>query len=657
MHCKSKAAKMFSDTYLANLAWAAVNLLPKHLFDVKLSRQFTFSLSCLLITMALLTGCAMVSVSSVDSRDYVKQRRGDVLTTGEFSQYSLAVLQILGQERGDCEKQAADCAEMLHTALGLTMPQRLSAMSELWMYQALALGKRPLQGTEEEVNAYLMSARYAYAYLFFSGVAPTQRVFEDRQTQVRDYYNFAVQQVAVLLFEHQHKVKQQRGRYQIASWQIDTEFQHSRYHPQRLPEQLLPAAALSFKGIRNQFRRDGLGAELVAVAATPIKSEAVYSMLPTPVVTALLAFNGNTLSQLLSSSDVTLALLDPLQQAAFQTSVAQVPLAANFTAGYGLWLARSDFSRQAFRNLMGSASALQSPHIFMLQPYDPNRKIILMLHGIASSPEAWVNTANEVLGDAALRERYQLWQLYYPTNLPLIINLQSIRETVLSTLEAVDPAAAAAASDDMVIIGHSMGGLLARLLVSEDDGGFLDRLSELLQLDPSRKRRLANRFSAELTITPLPGVTRAVFIAAPHRGTSVADYRLARWLAGLITLPVTVIEKVHQFAEVVLDPEQQIQPAKVRFTSIDNLSEHDSFIRAAVGLPINSRVKYHSIIAVEQPALPVEQQSDGVVPYLSAHLDGAESEMVIRSGHSVQETSAAILEIRRILYQHLTELP
>ncbi|CAM5226001.1 esterase/lipase family protein [Alishewanella longhuensis] len=648
---------MFSDTYLANLAWAAVNLLPKHLFDVKLSRQFTFPLSCLLITMALLTGCAMVSVSSVDSRDYVKQRRGDVLTTGEFSQYSLAVLQILGQERGDCEKQAADCAEMLHTALGLTMPQRLSAMSELWMYQALALGKRPLQGTEEEVNAYLMSARYAYAYLFFSGVAPTQRVFEDRQTQVRDYYNFAVQQVAVLLFEHQHKVKQQRGRYQIANWQIDTEFQHSRYHPQRLPEQLLPAAALSFKGIRNQFRRDGLGAELVAVAATPIKSEAVYSMLPTPVVTALLAFNGNTLSQLLSSSDVTLALLDPLQQAAFQTSVAQVPLAANFTAGYGLWLARSDFSRQAFRNLMGSASALQSPHIFMLQPYDPNRKIILMLHGIASSPEAWVNTANEVLGDAALRERYQLWQLYYPTNLPLIINLQSIRETVLSTLEAVDPAAAAAASDDMVIIGHSMGGLLARLLVSEDDGGFLDRLSELLQLDPSRKRRLANRFSAELTITPLPGVTRAVFIAAPHRGTSVADYRLARWLAGLITLPVTVIEKVHQFAEVVLDPEQQIQPAKVRFTSIDNLSEHDSFIRAAVGLPINSRVKYHSIIAVEQPALPVEQQSDGVVPYLSAHLDGAESEMVIRSGHSVQETSAAILEIRRILYQHLTELP
>ncbi len=631
--------------------------LPQFVYKISFNSLNIWRYFCVLIGLAWLSGCAMVSVSNVDSRDFVKQRRGDVLTTGELSQYSLVVLQILGKEPGACESRAAECAEMLHTAIGLNTPQRLSAMSELWMYHALALGKRPLQGGGDEINAYLMSARYAYAYLFFSGVAPTQRVFEDRQTQVRDYYNFAVQQVAVLLFEQQQQVQQQDGRYQIANWQIDTHFQHQRYHPERLPSQLLPAAAMSFNGIRNQFRRDGLGAELVAVAGTPADNDAVYSMLPTPVVTALLAFNANTLTELLNNNSVTLALLDPLQQAAFQSSVAQVPLAANFTAGYGLWLARSDFSRQALRNLMGSASALQTPHIFMLQPYDPNRKIILMLHGIASSPEAWVNTANEVLGDAALRERYQIWQLYYPTNLPLIINLQSIRETVLATLQAVDPDGTHAASDDMVIIGHSMGGLLARLLVSEDDGTFLDRLSELLQLDPKRKRRLAERFSAELTIHSLPGVTRAVFIAAPHRGTDVADYRLARWLAGLITLPVKVIEKVHQFTEVVLDPEQEVAPPKVRFTSIDNLSEHDSFIRAAIALPIYPKVKYHSIIGVENPQAPVINQSDGVVPYLSAHLEGAESEMVIRSGHSVQETSAAILELRRILYQHLTELP
>jgi len=38
-----------------------------------------------------------------------------------------------------------------------------------------------------------------------------------------------------------------------------------------------------------------------------------------------------------------------------------------------------------------------------------------------------------------------------------------------------------------------------------------------------------------------------------------------------------------------------------------------------------------------------------VVPYRSAHLDGADSELAIPSWHSVQETPAAILELRRIL--------
>ena len=41
------------------------------------------------------------------------------------------------------------------------------------------------------------------------------------------------------------------------------------------------------------------------------------------------------------------------------------------------------------------------------------------------------------------------------------------------------------------------------------------------------------------------------------------------------------------------------------------------------------------------------------MPYASAHLDGAVSEKVIASWHSVQETPEAILEIRRILHEHL----
>ena len=49
--------------------------------------------------------------------------------------------------------------------------------------------------------------------------------------------------------------------------------------------------------------------------------------------------------------------------------------------------------------------------------------------------------------------------------------------------------------------------------------------------------------------------------------------------------------------------------------------------------------------------------SDGLVPYASAHLDGAASELVVTpSGHSVHATPQAILDLRRILRLHLLQL-
>jgi len=45
--------------------------------------------------------------------------------------------------------------------------------------------------------------------------------------------------------------------------------------------------------------------------------------------------------------------------------------------------------------------------------------------------------------------------------------------------------------------------------------------------------------------------------------------------------------------------------------------------------------------------------TDTVVQYESAHLDGAASEKIVRSTHSIQSMPATIPEIRPILYEHL----
>jgi hypothetical protein len=41
-----------------------------------------------------------------------------------------------------------------------------------------------------------------------------------------------------------------------------------------------------------------------------------------------------------------------------------------------------------------------------------------------------------------------------------------------------------------------------------------------------------------------------------------------------------------------------------------------------------------------------------VVSYASAHLEGVESELVVRSGHSAQSNPEVIQEVRRILVEH-----
>jgi hypothetical protein len=137
-------------------------------------------------------------------------------------------------------------------------------------------------------------------------------------------------------------------------------------------------------------------------------------------------------------------------------------------------------------------------------------------------------------------------------------------------------------------------------------------------------------------------------MASPHRGTPLAQGRLALLFRGLIRLPANLLAEVSNLSDVLKDASTNGKPARLP-NSIDNLSDKDPFIVATENLPISPRVRYHTIVGVYKPNGPLATSSDGVVPYASAHLAGADSELAIPSWHSVQETPAAILELRRIL--------
>ncbi|AMJ57369.1 MULTISPECIES: alpha/beta hydrolase [Stenotrophomonas] len=628
--------------------------------------------------MALLlsSGCAMVKMKAVSNTDYVMLKRGDILSTGKLSALSQESLSVIGLTESDCSKDMPACRQTVADNDGLQSEQRLSTLAELWMQQALALtpkpkGNEPIELPPAALNAWLETARYSYLYLFFSGRSPAQRALEDRLTQVRDYYNYATEQAASVVFQRT-RARALEGEdinrpVQVDDWTIRAKFDDLKL--QGVPKQLVAASSVSFAGLRSSYRRDGFGAELVAMMEAPALAQAVeveerkqdlplYSEMPAINVTAVLNFSGNTLEEVLATRDVQLEAYSP-DQSSIQMRGQEVPLAANFTAAYGLWLAQSGFATESLRTLFGRGEGIREPHIYLMQPYDPNKRIIFMLHGLASSPEAWVNLANEIMGDEEMREHYQVWSVYYPTNAPIALNRYTISKAFNGTLRHFDPTGTAPASHDMVFIGHSMGGVIARLMLSDSGDVLWENTRKRYNLQGERLARVEAKLGPVLHFTPQPNVERAIFLASPHKGTDAAGNRVGRLIGKLVRLPLTILGAFGDAFMALQDPGETDgkKPKEPVITnSIENLKASDPFIEASSALPIKPGLKYHSIIAKRKADVPTPESDDGLVPYWSAHLDGALSEKVIVSGHSVQETPEAVLEVRRILRQDLLEV-
>lgn len=85
------------------------------------------------------------------------------------------------------------------------------------------------------------------------------------------------------------------------------------------------------------------------------------------------------------------------------------------------------------------------------------------------------------------------------------------------------------------------------------------------------------------------------------------------------------------------------------------MSPGHPFIRTLADLPIDPRITAHSIIAVRGEGT-LRGQTDGVVAYESAHLDGVATEVVVRSAHSCQGHPGTVEEMRRILREHVGEV-
>ena len=404
--------------------------------------------------------------------------------------------------------------------------------------------------------------------------------------------------------------------------------------------------------------RDGLGVPLIAVSYFHDREAIPARFLPERLrlpATAVLRPAELPRPGAWGSRPMVLALHDPANETAVALGPESNtwPLAIDLTTPLAHQFINAPMFQLAWVGLIRPETYNSAAGIYMYGPYQPGKVPVLFIHGLLSSPDAWLRMANTLQADPQIRARYQFWFAYYPTGASLMISAVRLRQSLHDLRAAIDPRRSDPALDQMVVVGHSLGGVLSKQFLQGSgrsmERGLLTRPIEEVAMSAESRRVL----ESYLYFQPETSIRRAVFIAAPHRGSNTANQLIGRLGSALVRRPGDVAA-IH--AEIIaLNGPEVFQPSFRRRppSSIDNLTWESPVLKTLVDLPIAPDVPYHSIIANLFPNAPTGLWTDGVVSYPSAHLDGAESEIVVRHNHFANEMPEAIAEVQRILRLHL----
>ena len=555
-------------------------------------------------------------------------------------------------DRFDQEPEAALAELRDIVTSGRGGSHEIFALAELSFLHGEDTGKKPYD---------LAAAVYAYAYLFPTRSQDLPGPLDPHMRIAVDLYNRAV----TTAFETRGTVAFASGTYPLPFGEIavTTDPAQLDWGDRRLVD-LTPVAELEVSGMRNRHRLPGLGAALTA-RAIPRENVDVQKSMLTPRaqvgVTAVLRIrdvhDGIVTGRLRGSLDVYAAS----ETETVTVEGRQLPLEIDETTPIAVQLAGSPIWAQELWGFFGRPMpGVSLPMLASLEPYRPGRIPVVFVHGTQSSPARWADMANDLLADPWIRQRYQFWYFFYDSGNPIPYSGMLLRDKLTAAMARMDPENQDRCLHEMVVIGHSQGGLLTRLTVS-DTG---DRLWNAAVKVPPDQLHGSEEFRTilqrSLFVKPLSFVRRVVFLATPHRGS----FLTGKWVNNLIHRLVRMPIDITTAAAGILT---QGTFAGTRLpTAVDNMTPGNPFLEAFAKIPVVEGVSYHSIISVDEDfwrtpsetcreasACPVvEEGNDGVVEYQSAHLDGAASELVVRSPHSCQANPHTIQEVRRILHLH-----
>lgn len=613
---------------------------------------FAVRFYALALALAFLSGCATpIGVTRLGTQEAQQILTANALSAGRPSSWSSQVLQ-RNALFDRFEKEPAATLAALQRSLGDVVGEerfadRLFALAELSFLHAEKTGAR---------EYYLAAAVCAYAFLLpENGAAPGP--LDPRMRLAADLYNRGLARGLASPDGAEVVLKDGKFTLPFGELTVTTETSGFFWGGYRL-KRFIPVGEFDVRGLRNRYRQPGAGAPLAAEvepADNNPNAEIARKRIPPRIkvpVTAFMRIEEPRRAVLEGKIAGRLELYAADETSTLNVAGRAVPLELEPTAtlAYGLegaplW----DFELGGFR--VADPHKILGDGLLMTHPYHAGRIPVVLVHGTASSPARWAEMFNELTNDPVLQGKYQFWLFQYNTGQPILYSAMLLRRALRDVVAEVDPMGQDPALHRMVVIGHSQGGLLTKLMAVHSGDRFWRNVSDKpfddVPMDPAAREVM--RESA--FFDPAPTVRRVIFISTPHRGSYQARGWLLPLIRRLITLPATVVS---QFETILHAGEAGGLKTSQLPTSVENMSPGHPFLQAINDLPIDPSIPAHSIIAVLGDG-PITGKTDGVVAYESAHIEGVESEKITRSGHSTQNEPQTIEEVRRILRKHLQE--
>lgn len=405
------------------------------------------------------------------------------------------------------------------------------------------------------------------------------------------------------------------------------------------------------RNLTHNSRRFGLGVPLICELQNGAIPDTVFA--EDQVIPATLLIKFDPADNDPSRKNVSLVYLDSRSIDDIAVKDFQLPLAQDFSTPLAYMVRKPqvfNFLQRTFqiektRNLEG---------LYHLEPHNDNRIPIILVHGLMSDIRTWLQLINTLQSDPELRKNYRFMGFSYSSGNPIFVSAMHLRQALKKEREKLAAEKRDLTKfDRMILIGHSMGGLLSRLMISHSDdkllSSFIGEKNYYQSVDYKNES-----FRKLMIFDPVPSVKRVIFIAVPHKGSALAQSLIGKIGSSMIKIPKSLLDFNTRLVKQLINlRDNDRQMIIKRFNGIDNLSPDGTALRMLNRLPV-ADIPFHSVIG-NNKAGGIPGGSDGVVPYSSSHLDKAKSEVVVKSGHSVQQNPLAIQEIKRILKLHLQE--